>query len=118
MIARKSDPKAGQSEAKNGAAWCATQLGIRLSSKNYSDSLKQVLALENAHFLSQLDTVFDLHNGPEIGEFLKYGNGLAHSFEKLDGKSDFLEHIWKILISRELLDTQDIAILPLYSTSN
>ncbi len=118
MIPRKTELKAGQSEAKNGSLWCANQLGIRLSSKNYSDSLKQVLALENAHFLSQLDTLFDVHNAPEIGEFLKYGNELAHSFEKLDGKSDFLAHLWKILISRELLDIHDIAILPLYSTSN
>lgn len=118
MVSRKSDLKAGQSEAKNGALWCATQLGVRLSSKNYSDSLRQVLALENAHFLSQLDNLFDIHNSPEIGEFLKYGNELAHSFEKLDGKSDFLAHLWKILVSRELLDIQDIAILPLYSTSN
>ncbi len=118
MVHRKAELKAGQSEAKNGSLWCANQLGIRLSSKNYSDSLKQVLALENAHFLSQLDNLFDVHNSPEIGEFLKYGNELAHSFEKLDGKSDFLAHLWKILISRELLDIQDIAILPLYSTTN
>lgn len=89
--------KAGQNEAKIGANWCSTKLGIRISGKNYTDSLKQVLALETAHFLSKLDDVFDIHNQQGLGEFLEYGNELAHSFEKLDGKSDFLSHIWKLL---------------------
>ena len=117
MLSHKIDLRAWQSEAKNGAAWCGAQLWVRISSKNYSDSLKQVLALENAHFLSCLDHVFDINNSQEIWDFLQYGNELAHSFEKLDGKSDFLSHIWKILTANGSLDRQDIAILPLYSTT-
>lgn len=66
MISKKIELKAGQSEAKNGSLWCANQLGVRLSSKNYSDSLKQVLMLENAHFLAQMDTIFDTKNNQEI----------------------------------------------------
>lgn len=66
MISKKIELKAGQSEAKNGSLWCANQLGVRLSSKNYSDSLKQVLMLENAHFLAQMDTIFDTQNNQEI----------------------------------------------------
>lgn len=62
LLSRKIELKAGQSEAKNGALWCANQLGVRMSSKNYSDSLKQVLMLENAHFLSQLDNLFDAND--------------------------------------------------------
>ncbi len=117
MISSKIELKAGQSEAKNGALWCANQLGVKISSKHYSQSLKQVLALENAHFLSRLDELFDVNNASEIGDFLQYGNELAHSFEKLDGKSEFLNYLWKILITGEYLDRQDIAILPLYTTT-
>jgi hypothetical protein len=59
--------------------------------------MRTVLSLENAHFLSRLDQLFDSNNTSEIGDFLRYGNELAHSFEKLDGKSEFLESIWKVL---------------------
>lgn len=75
-----------------------------MASKNYSDSLRQVLALENAHFLSRLDDLFGTNDTALIGDFLSYGNELAHSFEKLDGKSEFLSYIWKILSSESLLE--------------
>jgi hypothetical protein len=52
-----------------------------------------------------------------VEEFLRYGNSLAHSFEKLDGKSEFLRHIWEILGENLGLQSCDIALLPLYSTT-
>ena len=79
--------------------------------------MKTVLALENAHFLSRLDSLFDPNNEHEISDFLRYGNELAHSFEKLDGKSEFLECMWNTLRSRELLGRSDITLMPLHSTT-
>jgi hypothetical protein len=117
LISSKIELKAGQTEARSGALWCSKELGLKVTGKNYSDSMRTVLSLENAHFLSRLDQLFDGDNSSEVGDFLRYGNELAHSFEKLDGKSEFLESIWKVLRSREMLDRSDITLLPLHSTT-
>ena len=110
------DPTAGQTEAKAGAEWCSSRLGIRLRDKNYTDSLKKILRLETAHFLSLLDTLFDAQNDG-IENFLAYANDLAVSFQKLDGKSAFLQHAWKIIKEQTDLSETDITILPLYTTT-
>jgi hypothetical protein len=104
-------------EKKELTSWCKSKFWIQIGKNAYKQAMLDVLAFENLEFLQKLDTPIAHPESNEINEILKTGNQLAKSFEKLDGSSHFLDHIWKILEKHEILKETDIAILPIYTTT-
>lgn len=97
--------------------WCKSKFGIHIPKNAYKNSMLNLLTLENLEFLRKLDTPIANPESPEISEILHSWNLLARSFEKLDGSSCFLDHIWRIIERNDILKDTDIAILPIYTTT-